>query len=92
MKKGRTCTDGSSQRKYLKQDESVASPRASLESLIVSLLIDIYEGRDVGTYDVQRAYLYAKLLPRANNERILMKINGDFSTSCVKSIQNTHKM
>ena len=28
--KGRTCADGSGQRKYLKQDEPVASPTASL--------------------------------------------------------------
>ena len=76
--KGRTCADGSGQRKYLKQDESVASPTASLESLFVSLLIDAYEGRDVGTYDVPGAYLHAKLLPRENNERILMKLTGKF--------------
>ena len=57
--KGRTCADGSRQRKYLRQDESVASPTASLESLIVSLLIDTYKGRDVGTYDVPGAYLQA---------------------------------
>ena len=50
--KGRTCADGSKQRKYLRQDEYVASPTASLESLIVSLLIVTYEGMDVGTYDV----------------------------------------
>ena len=76
--KGRTCADGSRQRKYLKQDESVASPTAALESLIVSLLIDAYEERDVGTYDVPGAYLHAKLLPRADNERVLMRLTGDF--------------
>ena len=47
--KGRSCVNGSKQRKYLKQDESVASPTASLESLFVSLLIDAYKCRDVGT-------------------------------------------
>ena len=57
--KGRTCADRSKQRKYFRQDESVASPTASLESLIVSLLIDTYKGRDVGTYDVPGAYLQA---------------------------------
>ena len=34
--KGRTCADRSNQRKYYRQDESVASPNASLETLIVS--------------------------------------------------------
>ena len=76
--KGRTCADGSKQRKYLRQDESVASPTAALESLIVTLLIDTYEGRDVGTYDVPGAFLQAKLGPRPNNERVLMRLVGNF--------------
>ena len=76
--KGRSCVDGSKQRKYLKQDESVASPTASLESLFASLLIDAHEGRDVGTYDVPGAYLQARLAPKENNERVLMKLRGTF--------------
>ena len=76
--KGRMCADRSGQRKYLKQDESVASPTASLDSLFVSLLIDAYERRDVGTYDVPGAYLHAELLPRENNEIILMKLTDRF--------------
>ena len=76
--KGRTCADGSKQRKYLKQDESVASPTAALESLIVTLLIDAYEGRDVRTYDVPGAFLQASLEPKPNNERVLMKLVGNF--------------
>ena len=76
--KGRTCADGSGQRKYLRHDESIASPTASLESLFVTFLIDAYERRDVATYDVPGAYLYAKLLPRENNERVLMKLTGKF--------------
>ena len=55
--KGKTCADGSKQRRYLKQDKSVASPTVGLESLFVTLLIDAYEGRDIGTYDVPKAYL-----------------------------------
>ena len=55
--KGRFCVDGSKERRYLKQDESVASSTAALESLFMTLLIDAYEGRDVATYDVPGAYL-----------------------------------
>ena len=76
--KGRTCADGSGQRKYLKQDESVASPTAALESLIMSLVIDAYEGRDVAVFDIPGAYLQAKLSPKDNNEKVLMKLVGDF--------------
>ena len=77
--KGRTCVYGSSQRKYLKQDESVVSPTASLESLIVSLLNEAYEGRGVGIYDVPGTYSHVKLLPREKNERILMKLTNEFA-------------
>ena len=68
--KGRTCANGSRQRQYLKEDESVASPTAALESLFGTLLVDAYEGRDVGIYGVLGAYLQAKLKPKANNEHV----------------------
>ena len=41
--KGRTCADGSKQRKYLKPFESVVSPAISLEPLFLTMLIDVYE-------------------------------------------------
>ena len=63
---------------YLKEDESVSSPTAALESLIVTMLIGAYEDRDVGIYDVPGAYLQARLAPRENNERVLMKLRGKF--------------
>ena len=76
--KGRSCVDGSTQRRYLKQDESMSSPTASLESLLTTLLIDAYEERDVGTFDVPGAYLQASLAPRDDGERVLMKMVGEF--------------
>ena len=82
--KGRTCVNGSGQRKYLKQDESVASPTAALESLIVTLLIDAYEERDVAVYDVPGSYLHATLSPTGSKERALMKLEGDFVDIMVK--------
>ena len=62
----------------MKQDESVTSPTAGLESLFVTLLIDAYEGRDVGTYDVSGAYLQAKLSPKGDNKRVLLRLVGNF--------------
>ena len=56
----------------------MSSPTASLESLLVTLLIDAYKGRDVGTYNVPEAYLQAKLAPKDNGERVLMNMVGDF--------------
>ena len=78
MIKGRSCVDGSKQRKYLKKGESMASLTAFLESLLVSLVIDAYKGRDINSYDVPGAYLQARLVPKDNNERVLMKPRGNF--------------
>ena len=50
-------------RKYIKQDESVASSATALESLVTTLLIDVYGGRDVTVCDVQKTYLQATLSP-----------------------------
>ena len=58
--KGRTCANGRKQRKYLKGDESYASPTASLESIMTTLVIDAHEGRDVAIADVPGAYLHAE--------------------------------
>ena len=76
--KGRTCADGISQRQYLKQDESVDSPTASLESLLVTLLIDAYENRDSAISGVLGAYLQVDFLEGSNNERVLSKLPGEF--------------
>ena len=44
----------------------------------MSLLIDAYEKRDVGTYDVPGEFLQASLSPKPNNERVLMKLVENF--------------
>ena len=39
--KGRTCADGSKQRRFLKEDKSIASPTVALESLVTTLVINV---------------------------------------------------
>ena len=56
--KGQTCANGSKQNMYLKENESIASPTVSLEGLITTLIVDAYEQRDVGSFDVPGAYLH----------------------------------
>lgn len=41
--KGQKCANGSKQRQYMKEGESVASPTASMELLPISLLIYLYK-------------------------------------------------
>ena len=64
--KGRTCANGSGQRKFLKNDENYASSTASLESIMTTLVIDAHEGRDIAIADVPGAYLHAEFQESKN--------------------------
>ena len=74
--KGRTCDNGSKQKRYLGKDDSVASPTVSLESLFTTLVIDAHEERGVATFDIQGAYLHAEM-PADKNE--ILKLHGHFA-------------
>jgi len=69
--KGRACADGRKQRKFISKDEAV-SPAVSLESIIMSLIIDAVEGRDTATADIAGAYLFALM-----DEFVLVKLTGE---------------
>ena len=73
--KGRTCANGSKQHRYLKDFESVASPTVSTDALMLTLLIDAIEGRDVATFDVPGAYLHANI---PEDKRVLLRLDGQF--------------
>ena len=73
--KGRTCANGSTQRKYLRQDETVASPTVGLESILSTLLVDAHEGRAVGIFDIPGAYLHAEM---PKEKLVIMKLRGEF--------------
>ena len=69
--KGRACADGRKQRAYISKND-IASPIIQLENLMISLLIDAYEGRDVATANVFGAYLMADM-----NNTIIVKLTGE---------------
>ena len=71
--KGRTCANGSKKRQYLKEYESVASPTVGLESLITTLLIGVYEGRNFISFDVPGAFLQAEI---SDDKLVLLKLKG----------------
>ena len=73
--KGRSCADGSKQRRYLKPDESTYSPTCSTESLTTTLVIDATEKRDVAICDIPGAYLQTEL---PADKEIHMKLRGQF--------------
>ena len=59
----------------MKEYESVASPTVSLEYLLTTLLVDVFKGRDVATFDIPGAYLHAEI---PENKSVVLKIKGKF--------------
>lgn len=83
--KGRAYADGRKQRKYITKEQSTP-PTTHLESLLLSLLIDAFEKRSVGTADIVGAYLLANM-----KDFVLAKIRGeavDIICNCNSYIQN----
>ena len=73
--KGRTCADGSKQKRYLKHGETISSPTVSLEAILGTLIIDAKEDRDVAIFDVPGAYLQAEM---PAEKKLLMVFRGEF--------------
>ena len=73
--KGITFADGSKHKIYLGNDESVASPNLSLESLFITLAIDAYKERDIATFNIPGAYLHAKI---PADKSVILKLTGRF--------------
>ena len=82
--KGTTCADGSNQKIYLGNDESVTLPTVSLESLFTTLVIDAYEERYIANFEIPGAYLHAEMLADKN---VILKLHGRF----VESICNINE-
>jgi hypothetical protein len=68
--KGRTVADGRAQRSLYDRSET-ASSTVSTDALVLPIMIDTHENRDVGTADVAGAYLKAYM-----NDYVLMKFTG----------------
>jgi hypothetical protein len=69
--KGRTVADGSPQRTLYEKHET-ASPTLSTDALLLTILMDAYESRDVATADIAGAYLNAFM-----KDYVLMKFTGE---------------
>ena len=81
--KGRTVADGRPQRTLYDKSETT-SPTVATDSLMLSLMIDAQEGRDVATADVAGAYLKADMhdfVPmrfEGDDVRVLCEMNKDY--------------
>ena len=73
--KGRSCANGSKQRRYVKDGESFASPTVSIEALFTTLVIAGHEGRQVISFDVPGAFLQADM---PDDKLVLLRLTGEF--------------
>jgi hypothetical protein len=74
--KGRMVYNGKPTREWLTREEST-SPTASLESIMLTAIVDTKEDRDVMTCDIPNAYIQAELPNLGpDDERVIMKITG----------------
>jgi len=69
--KGRTVANGRAQRTLYNKSET-AYPTIASDALMLSIIIEAYEGRDVATADIAGAYLKAYM-----RDFVLMKFVGD---------------
>jgi hypothetical protein len=69
--KGRTVADGSIQRSLYNKAET-ASPTIATDALMLSIIVDAYENRDVATADIAGAYLKAYM-----KDFVMMKFSGE---------------
>ena len=74
--KGRACANRSRQKRFLRSDESIASPTVSVEALLGTFVIDAYEGREIGSFDIPGAYLHAEMEHGEN--RVLLRLRDEF--------------
>ena len=73
--KGRSCANGSKQRRFLKSDEVYSSPTVSNEGFLATTVIDAVEERDVGVADVPGAYLHAEF---PKDKKVILRLVGVF--------------
>jgi len=83
--KGRGCADGRKQRAYVTKEDS-SSPTVSLEALMLSLIIDAKEGRDVATVDIPGAFMQTDM-----EEKVYMRIDGVMADLLVKIDPDKYK-
>jgi hypothetical protein len=75
--KGRTCINGSKQRRWISKDAAV-SPTVATESVMITAAIEAYELRRVITLDIPGAFLHAEL-----DEDVIMLLKGELAEMMV---------
>ena len=73
--KARQCANGSVQRVW-KDKKDTASPTASVESILMTSVIDAEEERDVTIMDIPNAFIQTEMKYEEGESRVMMKLQG----------------
>ena len=65
----------SQRRRCFTKDANFSSPTASLDAIIITLIVDAHKGRDVAVANVPGAYLHAEWPKKTN---MVLKLEGQF--------------
>ena len=84
--KGRAVADGRKQRTEI-QKEDAASPTASLESIILTSIIDAVEGREVCIADIPNAFVQTDM----DGDTVFMKLTGAAADLLVKTAPELYR-
>ena len=69
--KGDTCANGRIHRRYIKYGETVSLSKVSIEDLFTTLVVDAYEGQDIGIFDVPGEFLHTEV---TREKQVLIKL------------------
>ena len=87
--KARTCADGRPQQEGTTKKES-SSPTASLESVMLTSVIDAMEGQDITTFDIPNAFVQTDLPQADPGEQVIMKMRGKLAPLMVQTNPHLH--
>jgi len=89
-KKGRLVYNGKPTRNWLSREDA-SSPTASLESILLTSVIDAYEKRDIMCNDIPNAFIQAPMpVIKEGEERVIMKITGSLVPMLVQLDTNLY--
>ena len=80
--KARVVVGGNQQDKSIYTLDETSSPTVSTAAVLVTMVIAVYEGRQVMTMDVETAYLNAKMI---EDKRVYMRI-GPLETAILAQL------
>ena len=85
--KGRACADGRKQREHIEKGEA-ASSTVSLESIVLTSVIDTEEGRDVAVINIPNAFVQTEM---DKNEKVIMKLSGELAELLVTILPKLYR-